>query len=114
MEVPLSTNSQVGEPPGSACGTDSSRTLRRLPKFPPTPRRSRRLELPRFRGQVVVLVPNSRLFDVHRSYQQRGLPPQAAEALHFYELRKIDRIGSPRSGDHRGTRYSDTPASGPL
>jgi len=41
------------------------------------------VELPRFRGQAVVLVPNSRLLDVHRSYQQRGLPPQTAEALHF-------------------------------
>src|SRR5207302_9037416 len=27
------------------------------------------LELPRFRGRVVVLVPNSPLLDVHRSYQ---------------------------------------------
>src|SRR6266436_1622037 len=27
------------------------------------------LELPRFRGRLVVLVPNSRLLDVHRSYQ---------------------------------------------
>ena len=42
-----------------------------------------RLELPRFRGQVVVLVCDSRLLDVHRSYQQCSLPPQAAEALRF-------------------------------
>src|SRR6266446_3422772 len=27
------------------------------------------LELPRFRGRLVVLVPNSPLLDVHRSYQ---------------------------------------------
>ena len=32
-------------------------------------RRPNGLELPRFRGQVVVLVSDSRLLDVHRSYQ---------------------------------------------
>jgi hypothetical protein len=38
------------------------------------------LELRPFPGRFAVLVPNSRLIDVHRTYQQCSLPPQVAEA----------------------------------
>jgi len=60
------------------------------------------LELPRFRGRFSVLVPNSRLLDVHRSYQQCSLPPQVAEALYFPTAEKNRPHGKPQERRSQG------------